>query len=326
MLKVRSLALFAAVLTMAHGTLRSQSPPATILEVEIQNAVRYFDDVADHSKLATSAVPVAPAGRTFMRSMLIGDIVTVNGKPAKGLWLQRVTNVNVGGANADAARTDIMDARFEILQPDGTPIGTVMAVGINGGSPPPGAPMGQSAGNNAVVGGTGAFLGVQGQLGPTVTLTGVRTASMVETPANRRINGGGAFRTVIHLLPREMPAVVYTAAGPAVFHSDFSPVSASRPARSGETLIVMMTGLGPVKSGLKPGEPFPSDPVVEANSPVEAALQGKPAEVINKVGWPGMVGTFRVDVRVPQGISGGSAVLQMTVAYIMVAGVAIPLE
>ena len=61
------------------------------------------------------------------------------------------------------------------------------------------------------------------------------------------------------------PAIVADAAGPAVFHADFSPVTAAKPAKAGEVLIAKATGLGPTRPGVIPGQPFPTDPIQEVN-------------------------------------------------------------
>jgi hypothetical protein len=161
--------------------------PTTLLEMQIQNVVSYWDDVADPSKLASSPNIAAPATRNFMRWIAIGDIVSVNGKPVKGTEVFRGEAVtltpkpNPGQAIADTVRGNIDDLRFEIQQTDGIPIGTIMAIGLNGGSAPSGAPAASSAGNHAIVGGTGAFLGVRGQVEGAAS--GARQASMTEDPA-----------------------------------------------------------------------------------------------------------------------------------------------
>src|SRR5437764_128185 len=83
---------------------------------------------------------------------------------------------------------------FEFLNSDGVLVGTLMSEGLAGaGTPPPGSPPGQSQGNNAIMGGTGAFLGARGASGQIVTpqTVAARTASITEDPANRRANGGG---------------------------------------------------------------------------------------------------------------------------------------
>ena len=65
---------------------------------------------------------------------------------------------------ADATWNSKRDETFEILQSDGTSVGTIMTIGLNSGSPtPPGPPVGGR--NLAIVGGTGAFFGARGQGG-----------------------------------------------------------------------------------------------------------------------------------------------------------------
>ncbi|MEO7650284.1 MAG: hypothetical protein ABIZ80_07430, partial [Bryobacteraceae bacterium] len=138
-----------------------------------------------------------------------------------------------------------------------------------------------------------------------------RGASVSEDPANRRtIGGGGIGRYTLHLLPALRPGIV------SVFHSDFTPVSASSPARAGETLILSATGLGPTRPGVDPEQPFPASPLLEVNSPVEVTINGKAAAVLNKVGWPGTTGSYRVDFQVPDGTAPGLANVQVSVAFI----------
>jgi uncharacterized protein (TIGR03437 family) len=52
------------------------------------------------------------------------------------------------------------------------------------------------------------------------------------------------------------------------------------------------------------------------NSPIDIAINGVTAEVVNQIGWPGSTDTYRVDFRVPPGIASGSAKLQLTAAWI----------
>jgi uncharacterized protein (TIGR03437 family) len=110
--------------------------------------------------------------------------------------------------------------------------------------------------------------------------------------------------------------------------ADFSPVTAAKPARAGETLILRAKGLGPTRPNLvPPGHvTFGSDPVEEVNSPVEVTVGGKGAELLNKIGWPGTYDLYRVDVRVPAGIAPGMAALQLTAAWIKGPEVNIPVQ
>ena len=112
------------------------------------------------------------------------------------------------------------------------------------------------------------------------------------------------------------PAVMMTQSGPAILHSDFSPVTAARPARPGEVLILMAGGLGPTNPSIDPGSPFPEDRAFSVNTPITASANGGRADVINQVGWPGRVDTYRIDLRVPENTPAGVATLQLTAAWV----------
>jgi uncharacterized protein (TIGR03437 family) len=62
------------------------------------------------------------------------------------------------------------------------------------------------------------------------------------------------------------------------------------------------------------------------NSPVEVTLNGKPAPVVNALGWPGLNNIYRVDFRVPEGTAPGAATLGLTVAWIGGPEVKIPVR
>lgn len=299
--------------------------PATVIQFNTENAVRYVYDTADFSAFATVQTPINQVFPTFGTWVTEQDIVSVNGKPAKGIYLTRQAAINLsptppaGQGIADLVATNIVDRILVFLQPNGTPIGSIMMLGLDGGTPPPGAPSIARQGNFAISGGTGAFLGVRGQFvsGPTIPgEVATRTASVREDPARRRINGGGKAIFVLHLIPMTRPEVVMTPAGPAVLHDDFSLVTADKPARVGEVLIVTATNLGPTRPGVDPGKPFPLDPLQEVNSPVDVTVNGHAADIINKAGWPGLENVYRVDFRVPEGTAPGLATVQLTAAWI----------
>jgi uncharacterized protein (TIGR03437 family) len=309
----------------------AQVAPPSILQIDLADHVLYFQDAFDLSKFATEP-NVTPSGsvlgpvRNFPRTTGIADIVAINGQRVtgsfvganvSGLFLR--TAPTPGQAVADTVRNAAGMLTFEILKSDGTPIGTVMALGLAGGNAPPGAPSAATGNNYVITGGTGAFLGVRGQMSVAPAQPGVaiqRNASMTEDPANRRRNGGGTWRFIAHLIPMTAPQIATSAGEPAVFHADFSPVTAARPARAGEVLIVQATGLGPTVPGVDPGQPFPADPRFLVNSPVDVTVNGNPAEVINSIGWPGLADTYRVDFRVPGGTTAGMASIQLTAAWI----------
>jgi len=315
-----------------------QEPPSTILVVEFENNVQYNQDAFDYSKFASEpSVTTTPVSKTFGSNVVIADIVAVNGQPAMGVFFRERRTIMLtpdptpGQAIADVTRTlSGFETAFEILQPDGTPIGSVFLAALGGGSPtPPGAPLVQNLSNLAIVGGTGAFLGARGQGGEAAVPgnTAARQASMTEDPSKRRINGGGKMRWVLHVIPMFRPEIVITPVGPAVTHSgDFSLVTGSKPAAAGEILSVFMTGLGPVRPGVDPGQPFPSSPVAAVNSPVNVTANGKAADVLAATGFPGAVDGYQVNFRLPTDTAKGTATIQVSAAWIAGAPVNIPVQ
>ena len=254
-----------------------------------------------------------------------GDIVSVNGAQARGTYVTRgvaacLSRTPTAGLNAiaDFSANSVRDETYYILESDGaTPIGAIMVNGLSGSvSPrPPGPPVGGQ--NYTIVGGTGAFLGARGQKGNSGAAIGERLASITEDPANRRQNGGGHGFFTFYVIPMSWPTVVTTAGGPAIVHSsDFSMVSASKPAAAGEILSLFATGLGPTRASLTPGQPFPSSPLAVVNSPLDVTVSGKSAEVLGAVGYPGAVDGYQVNFRMPPGTPKGTASIQVSAAWI----------
>ena len=328
------LALMFGVLGSSRAA-QAQTAPV-ILQVDIENFVNYVEDTTDITKYATlQNVTAAVNPKNFYAAVQIGDIVAVNGQPAKGTFTNSNRRINLtatptpGNSIADTGRVTMGIFAFEFLTSDGTIVGSLMAVGLAGaGTPPPGSPPGQSQGNNAITGGTGAFLGARGTQGQIATpqTIAARTASIMEDPANRRINGGGTIRFVLQVVPMTVPQILADASGPVITHADFSRVTAAKPAKPGEVLIVKATGLGPTVPGVAPGQPFPLDALQRINSPVGVSVNGQSAEVVNAIGWPGQVDTFRVDFRMPNSAVTGTAAIQLTAAWITGAAVGIPVQ
>lgn len=316
------------LLLAVYCSLLGQAMPPAILEIDVENFVDYQEDLSDPSKFGTNP-NVTPPGRFkgFGVATVLGDIVAVNGQPAKGTLVARARGIGArpvpqpGQAIADITRASIREQIFEILKSDGTPVGTIMCLGLNGGPAPPGSPVAQRSSNMAIVGGTGAFLGARGQYGgeqaPQTVPVRARAASMAEDPANRRINGGGRARHLLTVIPMSRPEIVTTSSGPAVKHSsDFSLVSRSKPAAAGEVLSLRATGLGPTRPGVDPGKPFPATPPAVVNSPVEVTVNGKQAEVLAAFGLPGAVDGYQVNFRIPPDTAKGMATVQVSAAWI----------
>jgi hypothetical protein len=315
--------LLAAWACMAPG----QEIPSTILQIEFENNVLYNQDTPDVSKFGTDpAKTTAIPSKNFASIVSIADIVSVNGRPAKGVFYRErraifmTPSSSPGQAIADVTRNYAeFYTAFEILQQDGTPIGSIFISGFGGGSPIVGAPSAQTASNFAILGGTGAFLGARGGGGEAQLPGGSagRQASISEDPSYRRVNGGGRNRWVLNLIPMARPQIAGTTAGPAVTHSsDFSLVTASKPATAGEPLSLFVTGLGPTRPGVDPGSTFPSNPPAVVSSPVEVTVNGKAAELIGAVGFPGTVDGYQVNFRLPPDTAKGAATIQVSAAWV----------
>src|SRR5512135_3217253 len=76
-----------------HLALAQQPPPVT-LTIDIANQLQYQDDIYDPVKFARNANTTPSLGigtgiLNFAVATVIGDIVAVNGQPAKGLFAAR---------------------------------------------------------------------------------------------------------------------------------------------------------------------------------------------------------------------------------------------
>jgi hypothetical protein len=272
-----------------------------VLEIDVENLVAYVDNTH------------------FPTAVRLGDITAVNGHRVKGTYVGVPFKLGLnptpqpGQAIADMAAVSFRQESFQILGLDRVPVGSIVALGTAGGPPPPGAPSVQANGDLAIVGGTGAFIGVRGEKGRGTSIVPLRYAAVDEDPANRRQIGGGHIREILQVIPMSQPEIVITAGRPAVTHSkDSSPVSVSKPAMAGEVLSLLATGLGPTR----PSPSLRMNQEMVVNSPVAVTVNGKAAEVISAAGSTETVDRYQVNFRVPAGTDKGTATIQVTAAWI----------
>jgi hypothetical protein len=301
---------FAALLVRIGAAQDAQSMPPVLLKISIENFVRYDNDTPDWTKFGTypnKATSLPVPGPTFGSGTGVGDIVSVNGQPVKGLIIARDfiahggVNPSPGQAIADITLGNYVDWGVVILRADGTRVGSLHNLW------------------GAIIGGTGAFLGARGQgVGPPPSANeGPRRTSVIEDPSNRRSLGGGKETLQLLVIPMWRPEIVATANGPAVVHaSDFTLVTAAKPAKAGEILTLFATGLGPTTPGVDPGQPFTADPLQVVNSPVDVTINGAATEILYAGGYHGTTDTYQVNFRLPSVVAPGMARVQITAAWI----------
>lgn len=191
----------------------TKAPASVLLELSVVNRAFYVHDQPDYSKLASDPNPVFPIGilKTFTVVTGLGDVVQMNGQPAKGTFAVWFTLLNLtpqpapGEAIADVTRFAIEHEVFELLDADGNPLGTINLEGLGDGPPPPGAPPQIETGNYVVTGGTGIFLGARGQAGYRIAGVFGRPASTNEDPSLRRAHGGGTATAVFAFIKNSCP-------------------------------------------------------------------------------------------------------------------------
>jgi uncharacterized protein (TIGR03437 family) len=301
---------------------QAQVPLPSTIVIDVDNYVEYLEDTSDPLKRGAdpnlTTVRVLP--NTFLESDHLADIVSLNGQPAKGLAFSssRVIGSTIastpGRPIADITTSTYRSYYFQIMSAEGAYIGTIFCSGPHS-TPAPGGPLGAVVGEYAIVGGTGAFQGVRGQVGLVNTVAG-RLASASEDPSRRRINGGGKKRFFFTIYPMTYPQVLTANGLPAITHADFRQVSATAPAVAGEILSVFVSGLGPTRPGVEPGAAFPQSPLANVTSPVQITMGGRSAEVLSAVGFPGAVDGYQVNFRVPEGLTRGNVAVRVSSAWI----------
>ncbi len=319
----------------ACPSLFAQTTKVSILEVQAENVVIYYDDTADVSKWGTLPGPVpvsmSSGSPSFKWRTALGDIVSVNGQVVKGNYIAvtrttyATTAMTPGRVLMDLALGCPFEQVHTFMLPDGTVIGTIAAMGTATPEPPPGAPSKGTGGTGIVVGGSGVFFAVRGQAG--VISGSGRMTSVTEDPAYRRVNGGGKMTWFLQLIPAEWPEVLTVPAGPAVVHSDgFSLVTSDKPARAGENLTLYATGLGPTRPSVDPGKPFPATGLHAVTSPVQVVVNGTSVPALWSGGYPGAVNTYQVNFRLPDDTASGTASISLNVAWINGSEVKIPVK
>jgi len=84
-----------------------------------------------------------------------------------------------------------------------------------------------------------------------------------------------------------------------VWHASGSPVSATSPARPGETLVIYLTGLGEVDHGAPTGQAAPMSPLANVVAPVVVQIGNRSLRPFFAGLTPGLIGVYQVNVTLP---------------------------
>jgi len=115
----------------------ADQPFISPVTIETRNVVLYVGDIFDPSKLALLTSPVTPlATRAFTENITVADVVSVNGRPAKGVWQSRGFAMGFsptaapGFGIADAAEGGPGECKWAIFTPEGNLIGRFQEGGL----------------------------------------------------------------------------------------------------------------------------------------------------------------------------------------------------
>jgi hypothetical protein len=98
---------------------------------------------------------------------------------------------------------------------------------------------------------------------------------------------------------------------PQIFHGDGKLLTRDDPVRPGEDVSAKVMDLGATVPAVPAGEPFSGDQRAEVVANVEARVDGAPAEILLKIGWPTTT-LYRVEIRIPATTPKGLSWLQLT--------------
>lgn len=266
-------------------------------------------DVIQGASAVKLCIEVANMEPSTSGSNIRGNIVAVNGFQTGGTWQASATDPP--GNCCTHWLIDLKSANGSQI-----PIGTIAATGMldTGGLQGDPHPV-----NLAIVGGTGAFVGITGQVAELQDAASGekgRCSSFI-VPAPR------SLLMTLHVFSPNHPTVIQTPRGPAIGHyPNQELVTTARPAQPGEILTAMARGLGPTQPCLypyndrsecydpgsgsqfrDPTDPFPTQPYYLATSPVRITLGGVEATVLFAGGYRNSF-DFQINFRLPPSFAG----------------------
>jgi len=96
-----------------------------------------------------------------------------------------------------------------------------------------------------------------------------------------------------------------------IHHADGSNVTASSPAKVGETVIMALNGMGPVNPASPAGAAGPSSPLSQLSQPLQVLIDGVQATVQFAGLAPGFAGLYQLNITIPAGVSKGEVGIEI---------------
>ena len=117
-------------------------------------------------------------------------------------------------------------------------------------------------------------------------------------------SGGASSNTVTVPVAATMPGIFsldQSGSGPgAILHADYSLVNAAKPAISGETVLIFLTGMGAVSPTVPDGTAGGANPLSKTTvSQISVLVGGEPGTVIYSGLAPGFPGLYQMNVTLP---------------------------
>uniref|UniRef100_Q020K9 Ig domain protein, group 1 domain protein n=1 Tax=Solibacter usitatus (strain Ellin6076) TaxID=234267 RepID=Q020K9_SOLUE len=175
------------------------------------------------------------------------------------------------------------------------------------------------------------------QLGPTsVTVNGIAAPLFFVSPTQINFQMPSGSPSTIQVVVKNQATVssraarasqehsaALTAVDPGLFvgpdkrtaalNGDLSPHSAATPIPAGGSVILFLTGEGPVTPAVADGTPAPVSPLAIVNAPVQVTIGGKGAQVTYQGLAPGYAGLAQINAIVPPGLTPGDQPVFITV-------------
>jgi len=125
----------------------------------------------------------------------------------------------------------------------------------------------------------------------------------------------------VNVLPSAPKLLTWTMDGKGqaiALHSDYTPVNSNSPAKTGEVLILYLTGLGAVSPAVPEGSPAgngtPGAPLNHAVYEPLVLIGGQPARVWYSGLAPSFAGLYQINVQVPGGVPSGAGAVAVSAA------------